>query len=124
MSHTLELLVTISPDSDTDDVELDQLTTALRRRLGDLDVEQVDRVRGADVPAGAKPIDAIAVGALVVSLAPPILTAALSLLQEWLANRPVRRIKLTLDGDSIELTAASRDSQQRLIEAFLRRHEQ
>ncbi|MFF3933664.1 hypothetical protein ACWCQB_33645 [Streptomyces hirsutus] len=113
----MQLVLTGVPDSDRE--ELDELTRHLRERLLELDVDRVEPVRADHVPAGAKPADAIAVGALVVTLAPLALRSVLGLVQTWIENRPVRTVSITLGDDSLELEAVSAADQQRLIEAFL-----
>lgn len=122
MGDLLGLTVTIEPADDSDEVEVADLTAALRRRLLELDVERVEPVRLTEVPADAKPVDAVALGALLVSLAPPVLTAVVGMVETWLANRPVRSVKVVLDGDVLELAGSSRADQRRLVDAFLRRH--
>ncbi|MFF1272119.1 hypothetical protein ACFVZC_01605 [Streptomyces marokkonensis] len=104
---------------DSDQEELDQLTLQLRERLLELDVDDVEPIRSGDVPTGAKPADAIAVGALAVTAAPFALRAALDLMRTWIENRPVRTVSITLGEDSLELEDVSSADQRRLIEAFL-----
>ncbi|MFK0295278.1 hypothetical protein ACIQU6_33075 [Streptomyces sp. NPDC090442] len=107
--------------SDTDPEELSALTEQLRRALLELDVDDVRLARGgAPAPAGAKPAEAIAVGALVVTAAPVLVRQVLNLVDTWLRNRPVRTVTVELDGGKIELTNASREDQGRLIDAFVR----
>ncbi|MFE6687284.1 hypothetical protein ACFVFQ_12470 [Streptomyces sp. NPDC057743] len=107
--------------SDTDPEELSALGEQLRRALLELDVTDVQLARGgAPAPAGAKPAEAIAVGALVVTAAPVLVRQVLNLVDTWLRNRPVRTVTVELDGGRIELTHASRADQGRLIDAFVR----
>jgi hypothetical protein len=40
----------------------------------------------------------------------------------WLQNRPVRGVTMTVDGDCLELTNASRADQHQLAEAFVAKH--
>lgn len=115
---TMHLFATGEPD--VDDEELDELGRQLRRRLLELDVDDVRAAHsGAGIPVGAKPGEAIALGAFIVSLAPAVLPSVLQLLDTWIQNRPVRSIKVELDGRSIELGDALPEERQRLIEAFL-----
>ncbi|MEU9350895.1 hypothetical protein AB0D65_07695 [Streptomyces griseoloalbus] len=107
---------------DGDQEELDELTLQLRERLLELDVDDVELNRSGDIPDGAKPVDAIAVGALAVTMAPIALRSVLDLVRTWIENRPVRTVALTLGEDSLELEAVSATDQQRLIEAFLAAH--
>ncbi|MFG1807969.1 hypothetical protein [Streptomyces sp. NPDC049040] len=110
----------MSGHADVDQEELDALTAQLRRRLLDLDVDGVRLDRSAaEVPEGAKPGEAIAVGALAVSLAPAVFRSALLLVETWMQNRPVRAVKVDIAGRSIELGQASAEQQQLLVEAFL-----
>ncbi|MFF6809380.1 hypothetical protein ACFZAG_05740 [Streptomyces sp. NPDC012403] len=107
---------------DSDQEELDQLTAQLRERLLELDVDDVEPVRSGDVPDGAKPVDAIAVGALAVTLAPIALRSVLDLVRTWIENRPVRTVSISLGDDSLELEAVSSADQQRIVDAFLAAH--
>ncbi|MFJ9660377.1 hypothetical protein ACIRPR_20745 [Streptomyces griseoflavus] len=109
---------------DSDQEELDALALQLRERLLELDVDRVELNRSGDIPAGAKPADAIAVGALVVTAAPFVLRSAVDLVRTWIENRPVRTVSITLGEDSLEMEAVSSADQQRLIEAFLVAHGQ
>lgn len=116
------LMVVLDGGSDTDAPELAELTGQLRRQLLELDVETVELARSAEVPEGAKPLDAVSLGALVVTAGPGMVTAVVGLVRKWLAHRPVRSAKLTIDGDSIELSGATAAEQERLIAAFVDRH--
>lgn len=113
----LSLAVLGGPDSDL--AELDDLTGQLRRRLLELDVATVEPVRYDEVPAQARPADAVVIGALVVTLAPVALSGVVEMVQAWLQNRPVRGVKMTIDGHSLELTNPSRADQHQLVQAFL-----
>lgn len=115
-------MVVLDGGSDTDALELAELTGQLRRQLLELDVETVEPVRSAEVPEGAKPLDAMSIGALVVAAGPGVLKAVVGLVGEWLAHRPVRSAKLTIDGDSIELSDATAAERKQLIAAFVDRH--
>ncbi|MFE9611176.1 hypothetical protein [Streptomyces sp. NPDC006012] len=115
---TIRLAVSGAADVDQD--ELDQLTAMLRRQLLELDVTDVRMARsGGAVPEGAKPGELIAVGALVVSLAPTVLRPALRLVETWMQNRPVRTVKVDVDGRTLELGHASAEQQQQLLDAFV-----
>jgi hypothetical protein len=106
--------------SDTDDDELLSLASQLRRSLLELDVTDVQLARStSDVPAGAKSGELIAAGAVAVTASPFVLRQVLKLAEIWLQNRPVRGIKVELDGCTIELSDASEVERERLIDAFL-----
>ena len=116
----LTIAVEGAPDSDLE--EHAQLTTQLRQRLLELEVERVDLVRGGEVPPGSKVADPITIGAIAVTLAPAAIQAVIGLLQSWLKDRPVRSVKLTLGRDSLELSNASPEQLEQLTRAFVARH--
>jgi hypothetical protein len=117
-----QLWLAVDGGDDTDARELADLTTQLRRRLLELDVERVELVRSEDIPPGAKPVEAIAIGALLVTAAPAAFKSVAALVDSWLRNRPVRSAKVTIEGDSIELAKVSRAEQQQLLQSFLEKH--
>nr|WP_237492949.1 hypothetical protein [Streptomyces sp. YIM 132580] len=94
--------------------------TQLRGRLLELDVEDVRPVRSeADAPEGAKSGELIAAGAMVLSLAPTLFRPVLRVVETWMQNRPVRTVKIEINGHQMELGHASPAQQQRVVEAFL-----
>lgn len=107
---------------DTDDEELADLTAQLRARLLELDVESVQSVRSDDIPPGAKPVEAIIIGGLMISMPAATLHAVLNVAQTWLENRPIRSAKVAIGDDSIELANPSRRDQRHLTDAFIERH--
>ncbi|WP_257016647.1 hypothetical protein [Streptomyces sp. Ag82_O1-15] len=122
MSRTVRLELTGLPDTDED--ELRWLSSQLRRSLLELDVADVRLARSSsDVPSGAKSSELIAAGTVIVTAAPFILRQVLQLVDTWLKNRPVRGIKVDLDGHTIELSDASVVERERLIDAFLAHRE-
>jgi hypothetical protein len=51
-----------------------------------------------------------------------VLQSIIDGLRSWLGRQHARSIKLTLDGDSLELTKASTAEQDRLVELWVMRH--
>ena len=127
MGHgeALAVRVEIASQGDVDDARLEELTASLRRELGELDVEAVERVEGEVGPEGAKVGDVLVIGALVVKVARSAASVAgvVRALQDW-AARGGRTVKLDVGGDTIEVTGASRAQQERLIEAWIVRQAQ
>ena len=119
---TRRMRLELTGRQDSDQEELDELTLLLRERLLELDVDAVETVRSGDVPDGAKPVDAIAVGALALTLAPIAFRSVLDLVRTWIENRPVRSVSVTLGDDSLELEAVSSADQRRIVDAFLAAH--
>jgi hypothetical protein len=60
-----------------------------------------------------------ALGALVVKLGQGAVGPLARVLQDWLARRSGRTVKLTLGEDSIEISGGSARYQRDLIETFL-----
>ncbi len=118
-SERLTLVVEGRADSDLQ--ELAKLTGQLRRQLLELDVEDVRLLRGGEIPRGAKIADPVAIGGLLVTLGPAAIQGVVGLAQHWLKDRPVSGIKLTLGGDTIELTNASPEQVEQLTRAFIAR---
>ncbi len=119
-SRQLTLRIDGGPDSDRE--ELDSLASQLRCRLLELDVETVEHVRSDQIPPGAKPVDALTIGALIVTLTPVAVKAVVGLVQTWLQHRPVRSATIVIDGDCLELTNPSRADQHQLVQAFIDAH--
>jgi hypothetical protein len=114
----------LSLDAASDDPEeLDRLARSLRAELLELDVDAVEPV--ADVaPDGSRAVDALVVGALVVRLVrnAAALGAVVRTVRGWLGPHGDRRVRLEIDGDVIELTGASDDQRERLVNAWIERH--
>ncbi|MER7181290.1 hypothetical protein ABT404_17720 [Streptomyces hyaluromycini] len=116
------MTVTLEGAPDSDQVELEELTLQLRTDLLELEVDRVEVVRSWDAPEGAKPGDVIALGALALTLSPMALRGVLRLLEVWITNRPVRKVRVVFGDDSIELERASRVDQRRFVDAFVEAH--
>ena len=113
-------------EAGADPARLEELTTRLRSELLDLDVNDVERVSAGNAPEGSKAIELAAVGALIVTMeqSRPLVAKVVSTIREWLKRdpdpEPTRAVKITLGDQTIELTAASSDQQDRLVAEFIR----
>lgn len=119
---TRQALLRLEAD-DADAEELDRLARRLRAELGELDVD-LRAVPGA-APDGAKAADPVTIGSLVVafSAAGGVFPGLVETLKDWLGRQAGKhRIKMTIDGDTVELERATSSERQQLIEAFVRRH--
>jgi hypothetical protein len=118
------LAVEVSAGPAADAEELDELVGQLRRELLELDVESVERARGGPAPSGARAVDVLALGTLLVSLVDPatVLPAVVAAVEVWLRARGQRSVKLELGGDVLEVTGLSSGDQRRLIDGWLARH--
>ena len=112
-------------DADADPERLDQLTQALRRELLELDVDGVDQATAGPAPEGTRGLELAAIGALLVKAATTsdMLVKVIGVVRGWLRSGPPRNqrtLRLTISGQSIELTHATDAQQQQLVDQFIR----
>jgi hypothetical protein len=119
-----ELAVEVEPPADADAEELAQLTNRLRVELLRLDVDDVQSASAGSAPDSSKGIDLLAAGGFVVHfvLRADLLQSIIDGVRSWLRRQNAHSIKLTLDGDSLELTRLSSAEQDRLVELWVTRH--
>ena len=119
-----ELSVELHAASDTDAEELAELAARLRAELLDLDVDAVRQAARGEAPEGSKGVGLLAAGALVVRLvtSPEMLASVIAGIRSWLGRNRVRSVKLTLDGDALEVSGVSSAEQDRLIDLWVARH--
>ena len=119
-----DLSVELQAGPDTDAEELARLTGRLRAELLDLDVDAVQQLAGGEVPQDSKGAGWAAAGGLVVRSAasPEVLTSLIRGIRSWLGRNRVRSVKLTLDGDALEVSGVSSAEQDRLIDLWVTRH--
>lgn len=114
------MLVGVVGDGDAD--ELDSLRGELGEELALLDVDAVERVAVGDPPAGARALEAAAIGQLLVKAGPGTVLAIVRTVRGWLQRSRARSVELSLDGDTIKLSKVSVGEQERLLELFLAKH--
>jgi hypothetical protein len=121
-SGALSIELQAVPGADVE--ELAQLTDRLRTELLDLDVDAVQQPVRGEVPEDSKGASLAAVGELLVGLvtSPEVLVSIISGVRSWLRRNRVRSVKLTLDGDALEVGGVSSAEQDRLIELWVARH--
>lgn len=118
-----QALLRLEADDDADAEELDRLARRLRAELGELDVDL--RAVPGEVPPGARAADPVTIGSLVVafSAAGGVFPGLVETLRDWLGRQAGKhKIKVTIDGDTVELERATSTERQQLIDAFVRRH--
>lgn len=118
------VVVHVTADPGADEQELAELTGRLRDELLELDVDNVQFVQGGEPPPGAKGLDVVQVGELLVSVATSsgALRAIVSVIQGWLSRARQRSVKIEIDGDLLEVGGLSSADQQRLIDHWIARH--
>jgi hypothetical protein len=109
--------------SDADAEELATLASHLRDELLELDVERVDLLRAGPAPEGAKAVDVLALGGLIVTLAKSAGVAqVIRVVRGWLSRDSRREVEIQMDGDVLKLTGVTDDEQRRLVDAWIARH--
>lgn len=93
---------------------------ALLAELSDVDGAVVDPVP-SEVPEGGKGLG-VAAGVLVAKAAGTAAVKALVQAVRAFVSRTGRTVEISLDGDVLKLTGASREVQEQLIETWLARH--
>lgn len=119
-----QLTVEVRVDG-ADDSELAEFTSQLRDRLMDLDVHSVHRLASGEAPEGARAGGQVEFASLVVQLLaqqPGVLQSVIDSIRSWAGRGRVRTVKITLDGDSIELSDPTTEQQERLVDTWVNRH--
>jgi hypothetical protein len=124
MTERQAQLAVLVEDLEADPEELADLTVHLRRELLGLEVEQVELARAGAPPPGSRAVDLVALGTLVVTIAKSDLLIAVwpPSGRGWRAGSQQRSVKVTLDGDTLELTGLSSKEQCQVIDQWLSRH--
>jgi hypothetical protein len=115
------LAIEIDAGQDADAAELIRLTSQLRQRLLELELEAVESP-ATSAPPGTKASDGTIVGVLLVTITPAVLRATVEVIRTWLATAQARTARIELDGDVLELTGVSSKDQHAVVTNFLDRH--
>jgi hypothetical protein len=114
------LILQVQAGPNENDDELAAWTRRLRTRLLDLDVDSVDPVPESADPAGAKGLIAV-IGWLAVRFGTAgVLQQVVEAVGEW-ASRTGRSVKVSYNGDELEICRATPAQQERIISDFLAR---
>jgi hypothetical protein len=118
--------VEITPLEDSDEREVADLGGRLRADLRQTPATRIEAVSAGSAPPGAKGLELLALGHFVVEIARsvPALRDVIAVLRDYVVRQPVRSVKISLDGDVLEVTAASGEEQRRLIDAWIAQHAQ
>ena len=113
-------------DAGEDAQERDDLTTKLRRELLRLDVDAVERPSAGEAPPGARAVDLVALGTLIVTISKGAAAIAplIAAIRSWLTTRGGGTVKVQIGNDHIEVTGTDlSDEQKALVAMWTRRHE-
>jgi hypothetical protein len=108
--------------SEADIQEMEKLTLGLRQELLDLDVENVDLVRERDIPDGAKAIEPISWGVLLIKLAASkgALTMLTQTLERWLTSHQTSSITIEYEGKKLSVNGfITPNERQQLIDNWI-----
>ncbi|GGU21630.1 hypothetical protein [Streptomyces lavendofoliae] len=110
----------------SDPERIDRMTGNLRRELLRLDVDNVETLPAEEIPAGARAFGPVEVGALLVTLgqSATAVRQVAGLLHGWWSRFQEARpsMRLTMDGDVLELSEASPDQVAEAFETFITKH--
>lgn len=122
-SESGEMLVEIEGLPGADDEHMTRLLGSLRAELRDLDIQSI-RQSSAAAPADSKSGGLPSPDQLVVGVAtsPDVLTSVIGWIRAWLSRTGARSAKLSIDGDTLEVTGLSTADQQRLIDLWVSHH--
>ena len=111
-------------DPGSDPETRDVLMLDLREELVQLDVESVSTVPAGPAPPGSKGLDMAAAAALLVQVQGSItaLSVLVSAVRTWFrrGKDPGASVKLTIGEQTLELSHATSEQQDRLVQEFLR----
>jgi hypothetical protein len=116
-SVELELL----PAEGADERAVERQTIDLANELRGVRGVVVERAESA-APPGGKGVNLAAIGSLLVSLTGPggAVAAVVGVLSSWVGRENGRKIRVKIGDNEVELSGASRDEEQQLIDAFER----
>jgi hypothetical protein len=121
----MEVRVALEPDAGADAEDVERLGRQLRTELRSLDVDDVSAVGSREAPPGAKGAGA-ALSEWLVTLSGSggVFVILIATVKDWLGRHDgTHKIKVTIDGDTLELSSATPREQAELMQTFLQRHQ-
>jgi len=118
--------VVLEPDPGTDPEVVERLGRQLGNELRSLDVDDVAAVEGAPAPEGAKSgvVTSLTEWLVTLSGTGGVFVTVIGTLKDWLSRRAgAHKVSVTIDGDTLELSAATPVERAQLIETFVRKHQ-
>ncbi len=120
---TTDIIIELA-EADADVELLEQLTYGLRDELLETPVDSVAVPTIGEAPEGSRALGIAAVGALIVKLtgSADTIEKVIGVVRSWFDKKPAARtLKITVGGDVLELSSATLEQQQQLIDAFVKR---
>ena len=120
-TRATNLTIVVDGGRDALPEDIDALTRRLRSEIQDFGVENVALSTTATTPSGTKSVEAVTLGALAVTILPPMLPRLIEFLQAWSLRGKDRMVKIKASvGDrSVDIEypeGASEEAVQELIQ--------
>jgi hypothetical protein len=120
MGDTADIVLQVLPATDEETEQLAEAAGRLRVELLDLDVQDVNLVTDTTAPEGAKGLETLA-GWLGVYLGKEALRIVLAKVADW-ASRNDRTVEVKSGNDVLKLGKATKEQQEKIINAWLAAH--
>ena len=118
-----EVLLILEPEIGSEDDEREELVRQLGVELRELDVEALSSSAGRPAPARSKGVETWGDWLITLSASGGVFTTLLVTVQNWLdRHRGAHKVKVVIDGDTLELSGATTAEQARIVRAFLSKH--
>ena len=120
MASDDRIKVAVLVEAGGDERERDELTAKLRRELLRLDVDAVERLSAGDAPPGARAVDLVALGTLIVTISKGAAAIAplIAAIRSWLTTRGGGTVKVQIGSDTIEVTGTDLSDEQKALVAM------
>lgn len=122
----LELSLVLEPEAGADAAEVERLGRRLHDELRAADLWEVQPVPGPPAPPGARAVDAATLTQLLITLSAGggVFVTVLATVRDWLGRQGGgHTVKISIDGDTLELTNATAADSARLIQMFADKHQ-
>lgn len=118
------LLLQVQVGEGADDDSLAESVAVLSGEIAELDVHDVRPQPAGAAPTGAKGLELLAAGTLLIKLgrSSKILREVVDAVRDWMDRSDTRKVKMVVDGDVLEITGASDVDIKALVDAFVKRH--
>lgn len=119
-----QVVLEVDAGPDADEQEVAELALRLRDDLDALDVGSVQLARSGAAPPGAKSVDPVEWGKLVVAIvSSPALLSLVRTANAWVGRQRRGRVRIKIGDDELVLTGVSTEDQRRLIDDWLARRD-
>jgi len=112
------MTIRVDAGPDSDELETAELTQQLRRRLLDQGVERADPVSESVTPPGARAVDAVTMGSLLLVVAPGTIAGVVEVFKFWLDRRHGRAIEVSVGDRSVKLTGGTAAEIQQVLDTL------